>query len=95
MFISELSILFIIRSHSDNTDYVELPFYIAILNQDRELKEIFYFITSGSFDKDLDSKKLIETEITKNIKIKNKNIGENSIIVIGYMLDKKRNNLLN
>jgi hypothetical protein len=95
VFVSELSILFIIRSHSENTDFVEMPFYVAILNQDRELIEILYFMSSGYFKKDLDSKKLLETEITKNIKIKNKNINEDSIIVVGYMLDKTRINLLN
>jgi len=63
IFFSELSILFIIRSLTDNIEYVEMPFYIAILNKDRELEEILYFMTSGNFKKDLESNNLIETEI--------------------------------
>ena len=95
IFLSELSILFILRSHTDNIDYVEMPFYVAILNQDKELKEILYFMAFGNFKKDLNSNQLIETEVTKNIILNNKNINKDSIIVVGYMLDKKRINLLN
>lgn len=95
IFFSELSILFVINSLTDNIDIVQMPFYIAILNKDRELKEILYFMSSGKFKKNIDSNNLIETEITKNIIIQNDKINEDSIIIVGYMLDKTKIKLLN
>ena len=95
VFLSELSILFIIQPITEKTSYSNIPFYVAILNQNKELQDIVYFSVSGEFKKDINSKEIIETEVTKKLKLKHKDINNSSIIVIGYVLDNKRKKILN
>ena len=56
-----------------------------------------YYSAFGTAKKDLDSKDLIETEITKTIPIKVDAdlIDEDTTFLIGFILDKKRIELLN
>ena len=95
IFSSELSILFIMKPFIDEVDFIDMPFYVAILNQNKELQDILYFSAKGKFKKNLETKKSIETDIIKTITLKHQNINENSIIIIGYILDKKRKKILN
>ena len=95
LFFSELSILFILQPIIEKTSYNGIPFYVAILNQNKELQNIMYFSISGKFKKDIDSNKIIETEFIKKINLKHESIKESSTIVIGYVLDKKREEILN
>ena len=95
IFSSELSILFILRPLVNLVNSIDMPFYIAILNQDKKLEDIQYFLASGQFKKDLKTNQLIETEVTKTLILQHESINEKSIIVIGYVLDKKRKEILN
>lgn len=95
IFSSELSILFIMKPFIDEVDFIDMPFYVAILNQNKELQDILYFSTSGKFKKDPETRQLIETDFTKRLTLENKNINANSIIVIGYIIDEERKELLN
>ena len=63
----------------------------------RSQNNILYYSASGTSKKDLDSKDLIETEITKTIPIKVDAdlIDEDTTFLIGFILDKKRIELLN
>jgi hypothetical protein len=72
-----------------------MPFYLAILNQNKELQDMLYFSASGQFKKDLETKNIIETEVTKTLILQHESIDENSIIVIGFVLDNKRKEFLN
>lgn len=95
VFSSELSILFILQPLIDNNDLLEIPFYIAILNEKKELQDMLYFLASGEFKKNLQTNESIETDITKTIILENQKINDSSLIVIGYVLDKKKIDILN
>ena len=95
IFSSELSILFILQPLVDEINYIDMPFYLAILNQKKELQDMLYFSVSGKFKKNLETKKIIETEVTKTLTFQHESINETSIIVVGYILDEKRKEILN
>ena len=94
-FVANFSVMLIVDPVNQNQDYIDLPLYLAILNENRELQDIQYFSVKNDFKKDLESNNFIQTEIIKNLKIKNKNITESSIIVVGYLLNKKQLKILN
>ena len=95
VFFSELSILFIVKPLIDEINLINLPFYVAILNQNKELQDILYFSALGKFNINLETNNAIETDITKILTIQHENINESSIIIIGYILDEKREEILN
>lgn len=95
IFFAEISILFITQPLLDEVTLINMPFYIAILNQDNKLQEMLYFSVIDQFKINIETNKSIETEVTKTITLKNKDLNENSIIVIGYILDEKRKEILN
>ena len=95
VFSSDLSLLFVVQPLLQNQNNIALPFYIAILDNNKNLQDIQYYLTEGIFKKDNETQLLVESEIftTKNI---NYNLNNNPVtIVIGFMLDKERLNLLN
>ena len=94
-FNSELSILFVVKPLDDEIDLIEIPFYLAILNQYEELQDILYFSLSGKFKSNLDTKKLVETDLIKIINLSHESINQNSIIIIGHVLDNQRKEILN
>ena len=95
IFASEISILIVMEPFIDELDNINMPFYIAILNQKKELQDMLYFSVSGQFKKNPETKKLIETEVIKRYDLQHGSINEKSIIVIGYMLENKRAEILN
>ena len=94
LFSSELSILFIMQPLIENDIFFKIPFYVAVLDTNKKLQEIQYFSASGNFKRDLESGNLIETDFIKKISLGHKNINSNSVIV-GFILDKKRKEILN
>ena len=68
-----------------------------MIDKNKKANSIEYYSVSGTSKKDLDSKDLIETEITKTIPIKvdAELINEDTTFLIGFILDKKRIELLN
>ena len=95
IFSSELSILFVLKPLSIKAKNIEMPFYVAILNQNKELQDLVYFSVSGKFKKDSETKKPLETEVIKKILLQHKSINKSSIIILGYLLDKKKDDILN
>jgi hypothetical protein len=95
IFSSEISILFIVNPLVEEVNEIAMPFYVAILDQKKILQDILYFSALGQFKKEVQSNKLMESEIVKILPLQHKNINEESIIVIGYILDKKREKILN
>ena len=73
------------------------PFYVAVIDINKKTNSIEYYSTSGAVKKDLDSKDLIETEMTKTIPINIDAglINKDTTFLIGFILDKKRIELLN
>tara|TARA_B110000196_G_C20995287_1_gene590271 strand:+ start:302 stop:811 length:510 start_codon:yes stop_codon:yes gene_type:complete len=90
VFSSDLSTLFIITPLNENLDMINLPFYIAVIDENKNIQDIQYYLMSGNFQKNLDTKELIDTELRKNIRIVIPNINKPVLIVIGFMLDQNR-----
>ena len=97
IFSSNLSLLFIINPIDQSKREFILPFYIAMIDKNKKTNSIEYYSASGTVTKDLDSKDLIETEMTKTIPIDVDAglINEDTTFLIGFILDKKRIELLN
>ena len=89
---SRLSILFVVKpDKAKNTDIV-LPYYIAILDDQKNIVDIQYYKVAGDLKKDIDKSSYIETEIIDTQDI---NISSSNNILIGFMLDKEKMKILN
>ena len=89
-FSSELSVLFIATPLDENLDFINLPFYVALIDENKNIQDVQYYSISGSFKRNLDTKKIIDTELRKNIRIDISDISKSRLIVIGFMLDQNR-----
>jgi len=90
-----LDILFIIDPIRSTSPNVILPLYVALLGSDRQLFEMQYFSISGEIRKDLNTEVYLETALSNTINIITTNNNSVSSLVIGFMLDKKKEELLN
>ena len=89
---SRLSILFVVKpDKAKNTDIV-LPYYIAILDDQKNIVDIQYYKVVGDLKKDIDESSYIVTEIIDTQGI---NISSSNKILIGFMLDKEKMKILN
>lgn len=94
-FSSDLSILFIVNPIANNQKQINLPFYLAFLDETNKVYEINYYSLSDYFTKDQQSLILSEKSISHKISIYTNKLKENSTILIGFMLDEKRLDLIN
>ena len=90
LFSSDLSILFIISPLDENLDMINLPFYVAVIDENKNIQDIQYYSISGNFQRNIDTKELIDTELRKNIRVVISDINKQNLIVIGFMLDQNR-----
>ena len=90
-----LDILFIIDPIRPTSPNVILPLYVALLDSDQQLFEMQYFSISGEMKNDLTTKGYLETELSNSINIITSNNNSVSSLVIGFMLDKNKKELLN
>ena len=97
VFTASLSILFIVKPLMEKQNIITLPFYLAILDKEKKVRDIQYYYTEGNFNKNLETetKELVETELSKTISIKITDVDEMMTIVVGFMLDKKQLEILN
>ena len=94
-FLSNLSILFVVKPLNILVDVIKLPYYLAIIDKNQNIKRIEYFFLDGEIKKDIETGSLMETEFIETIAINDDLIDEESNIIFGFMLDKKRNQILN
>ena len=92
---SELNILFIINPIDTKNENIKLPFYLAIIDSKDEVVEIQYYLTEGLFSINSETKKLEETELIKKVDLNFPSDLANNKIIIGFMLDKNKKELLN
>ena len=92
---ANISILFVVNPLSEKSKSLSLPYYVALLDDNRELKEIQYFLATGNFKREIETKKLIETEITNNSLLTFDSYDDSSVVVIGFILDDERLKILN
>ena len=90
-----LDILFIIDPITPISPNVNLPLYVALLDSDQQLFEMQYFSISGEMKNDLTTKGYLETELSNSINIITSKNNSVSSLVIGFMLDKNKKELLN
>ncbi len=77
----------------ENPD-VSIPIYAILLDQNDQVLDTQYFMVSSSIKKNFETKNFIETDIKDKLFIITKNL-EIAEIVIGFMLDDKKNLLVN
>ena len=97
IFTASLSILFIVKPMMEEQNIITLPFYLAIIDREKKVREIQYYYTEGSFNKNWESetREFIETDLSKTISMKILDVDEMMTIIIGFMLDKKQLEILN
>ena len=99
IFHAELSLLFIVKSDSTEESSITLPFYVAVLNINDEVVDMQYYQADGDFMSESENVNYIETELTKTIKLQISSLNEEELnqnkVVVGFMLDKKKLEILN
>jgi len=98
-FQAELSLLFIVKPNKIEEGNITLPFYVAILNPSDELLNMQYYQINDSFQKESVSGNYIETELIQRIKLQMPFLNDQKYssikVVVGFMLDKKKLEILN
>ena len=99
VFHAELSLLFIVKPDLTEESGIILPFYVAILNANDEVVDMQYYQVDGDLRGEPENANYIETELTKTIKLQiplldDQEHSQNQVIV-GFMLDKKKLEILN
>ena len=99
IFQAELSLLFIVKPALTEESSITLPFYVAVLNINDEVVDMQYYQADGDFMSESENVNYIETELTKTIKLQISSLNEEELnqnkVVVGFMLDKKKLEILN
>ena len=99
IFEAELSLLFIVKPDLTEESIIILPFYVAILNANDEVVDMQYYQVDGDLMSESENVNYIETELTKTIKLQISSLNEEGLnqnkVVVGFMLDKKKLEILN
>ena len=85
--VGSLSILFVIESDKIQEADIILPYYIAILDDQRKIVDIQYYKIANKLEKNKNKSSYIETEVIVNNDIK---IDITKKLLIGFMLDQKK-----
>tara|TARA_B100001029_G_C14797187_1_gene305130 strand:+ start:93 stop:608 length:516 start_codon:yes stop_codon:yes gene_type:complete len=90
-----LDILIVAEPINLKSPNITLPIYVALFDVNEKLVDVQYFTLLGSIQVSNDDNKFIETELTKLLSIVQ--LDQNIIfsLVIGFMLDEKRKEILN
>ena len=99
IFEAELSLLFIVKPDLTEESVITLPFYVAVLNIKDEVVDIQYYQADGDFISESENVNYIETELTTTIKLQISSLNEEGFnqnkVVVGFMLDKKKLEVIN
>ncbi len=99
IFQAELSLLFIVKPDLAEENNITLPFYVAILDENDEVVNMQYYQVEGDLKSETENLNYIETELTKTIKLQIPSLNEEELnqskVVIGFMLDKKKLGIIN
>ncbi len=94
-----ITLLFVIKPINVGNENILLPFYIATLNAEDKVVDMQYYSVEAVMQKDSETFNYTETEVTKNIviRIPNKDMETNlkTKMIIGFMLDQEKIELLN
>ena len=96
---ANLSILFIVRPLQAEQNNIIMPYFIAVLDKQKNIIDIQYYNVLGNLNKNIETASYIETEITDiqkiNIPYKDEYTGFKNTILIGFMLDDLKLKILN
>ena len=99
VFQADLSLLFVVKPDLTEESSISLPFYVAILNANDEVVDMQYYQVDGDLKGETENANYIETELTKTIKLQIPSFNEEELnqnkVVVGFMLDKKKLEILN
>ena len=90
-----LDLLFIVNPIKADIEVIDLPIYIALLDSKNQLIEMQYFSVKGKFNYNTSGENFIETELIKSLNILTDKNKEISTLLIGFMLDKRKKELIN
>tara|TARA_Y100001970_G_C13965598_1_gene715445 strand:+ start:244 stop:753 length:510 start_codon:yes stop_codon:yes gene_type:complete len=93
-FSSDLSLLFIIDPIEPKNRNINLPFYLAFIDDKNRLIDIQYFRADGEFETEPQSNIFLQTELNKTVKVSLNSQERNFTIILGFMLDNKKKLLL-
>ena len=74
--------------------FITLPVYISLLDDNDEILETQYFSVSGIMNKNTETNIFMESDITDRLQIVTQKL-KTTQLVLGFMLDKEKRNLLN
>ncbi len=90
-----LDILIVVKPMNNlEESSLSMPVYISLLDENDEVLETQYFSVSGVVNKNNESNIFIESDITYRLKIVTQQL-ETTKLVLGFMLDNEKRNLLN
>ena len=90
-----LDILIVAKPMSNlEESLISLPVYISLLDDNDEILETQYFSVSGIMNKNTETNIFMESDITDRLRIVIQQL-ETTQLVLGFMLDKEKRNLLN
>ena len=96
---ADLSLLFVVYPDQAEVSQVTLPFYVAILNEINEVVDMQYYQIDGNLIDDHKTKKYIETEFAKTVTLQMSSldyqINSKNTVIVGFMLDKRKLEILN
>ena len=99
IFQAEFSLLFIVKPDLTKESSITLPFYVAVLNANDEVVDMQYYQADGDLKSEPENANYIETELIKTIKLQISFLSEKELnrskVVLGFMLDKKKLEILN
>jgi len=95
IFSSQLSILFLANPVDEAEKNITLPYYVAVLDINNNILDIQYFLKKDKFTINIDTKEFIETEIQDTILIKFKLVNQSFKIILGFVLDEERVEIIN
>ena len=90
-----LDILIVAKPMSNLEDsFISLPVYISLLDDNDEILETQYFSVSGLINKNTETNIFIESDVTDRLQIITQQL-ETKQLVLGFMMDKEKRDLLN
>tara|TARA_B110000008_G_scaffold217396_1_gene216976 strand:+ start:42 stop:548 length:507 start_codon:yes stop_codon:yes gene_type:complete len=90
-----LDILIVAKSMNNlGESFISLPVYISLLGDNDEVLETQYFSISGLLNKNTETNIFIESDVTDRLQIVTQQL-ETTQLVLGFMLDNEKKDLLN
>ena len=90
-----LDILIVAKPMSNlEESFISLPVYISLLDDNDEVLETQYFSVSGLINKNTETNIFIESDVTDRLQIITQQL-ETSQLILGFMLNNKKRELLN